>query len=722
DGVATAQNVADAINAAKKAAKTEITANTGEAANATTGNVTLTSTTATDGHTIYDVKLNDKVTLGTGANAVTIDGTAGTVTGLTNKDWTPGVTKAVTGRAATEDQLQKVADAASSQTWNITADKAGTTGAQTGTKKNATVGKDQTVELVAGDNLTINQDERKFTYSLNKDLAGLTSVSVGDGTTETIKLDGATGKVTAKNAVIGGVTVDGDNSHVTGLSNTTWNGTATTGRAATEDQLKAVSDTAKATTDAVNLKFSGDTNTSAGVVNLKDDTFNIVGDGKYVTTDANGKDLTVKVSEAEVKKSAVSAVTVSTDTTDANNPISVTPTTSADGTTKDYKVTIDGTKIANKTNLSYKANDGTAKQVSLADGLNFKNGTLTTASIDDAGVVKYDVNTATITAGTDGTVTGPTTDGVATAQNVADAINAAKKAAKTEITANTGEVANATTGNMTLTSTTAADGHTIYDVKLNDKVTLGTGANAVTIDGTAGKATVGTAVVDGVNNTITTGGANAVSLDGAAGKATIGSSVVDGVNNTITTGGANAVSLDGAAGTVTGLTNKDWTPGVTKAVTGRAATEDQLQKVADAASSQTWNITADKAGTTGAQTGTKKNATVGKDQTVELVAGDNLTINQDERKFTYSLNKDLAGLTSVSVGDGTTETINLDGATGKITAKNAVIGGVTVDGDNSHVTGLSNTTWNGTATTGRAATEDQLKAVADTAKATTDAV
>ena len=722
DGVATAQNVADAINTAKKAAKTEITANTGEAANATTGNVTLTSTTAADGHTIYDVKLNDKVTLGTGANAVTIDGTAGkatigssvvdgvnntittggtnsikvdgatgTVTGLTNKDWTPGVTKAVTGRAATEDQLQKVADAASSQTWNITADKAGTTGAQTGTKKNATVGKDETVELVAGDNLTINQDERKFTYSLNKALAGLTSVSVGDGTTETIKLDGATGKVTAKNAVIGGVTVDGDNSHVTGLSNTTWNGTATTGRAATEDQLKAVADTAKATTDAVNLKFSGDTNTSAGVVNLKDDTFNIVGDGKYVTTDANGKDLTVKVSEAEVKKSAVAAVTVSTDTTDANNPISVTPTTSADGTTKDYKVTIDGTKIANKTNLSYKANDGTAKQVSLADGLNFKNGTLTTASIDDAGVVKYDVNTAAITAGTDGTVTGPTTDGVATAQNVADAINAAKKAAKTEITANTSEAANATTGNVTLTSTTAADGHTIYDVKLNDKVTLGSGANAVTIDGTAGKATVGTAVVDGVNNTITTGG-------------------------------ANTITVDGAAGTVTGLTNKDWTPGVTKAVTGRAATEDQLQKVADAASSQTWNITADKAGTTGAQTGTKKNATVGKDQTVELVAGDNFTINQDERKFTYSLNKDLAGLTSVSVGDGTTETIKLDGATGKVTAKNAVIGGVTVDGDNSHVTGLSNTTWNGTATTGRAATEDQLKAVADTAKATTDAV
>ena len=784
DGVATAKNVADAINAAKKASKTEITANTGEAANATTGNVTLTSTTAADGHTIYDVKLNDKVTLGSGANAVTIDGTAGkaiigtavvngvantittgganavtldgatakvtagvttvdgttgtittggtnsikvdgatgTVTGLTNKDWTPGITKAVTGRAATEDQLQKVADAASSQTWNITADKAGTTGNQTGTKKNATVGKDKTVELVAGDNLTINQNERKFTYSLNKDLANLTSVSVGTGTTETIKLDGATGKITTKNASIGGVTIDGDNNHVTGLANTTWNGTATTGRAATEDQLKAVAETAKTTTDAVNLKFSGNTNTSPGVVNLKDDTLGIIGDGKYVSTDANDKNLTVKVSEAEVKKSAVAAVTVSTDTTDANNPLTVTPTTSADGTTKDYKVTIDGTKIANKTNLSYKANNGTAKQVSLADGLDFTNGTLTTASIDDKGVVKYDVNTASITAGTDGTITGPTTDGVATAKNVADAINAAKKASKTEITANTGEAANATTGNVTLTSTTAADGHTIYDVKLNDKVTLGSGANAVTIDGTAGKAIIGTAVVNGVANTITTGGANAVTLDGATAKVTAGVTTVDGTTGTITTGGTNSIKVDGATGTVTGLTNKDWTPGITKAVTGRAATEDQLQKVADAASSQTWNITADKAGTTGNQTGTKKNATVGKDKTVELVAGDNLTINQNERKFTYSLNKDLANLTSVSVGTGTTETIKLDGATGKITAKNASIGGVTIDGDNNHVTGLSNITWNGTATTGRAATEDQLKAVADTAKTTTDAV
>ena len=681
DGVATAKNVADAINAAKKAAKTEITANTGEAANATTGNVTLTSTTAADGHTIYDVKLNDKVTLGSGTNAVTVDGTTGAITGktatiggvnvngtantiggLSNTTWNGTAT---TGRAATEDQLKAVADAASSQTWNITADKAGTTGNQTGTKKNATVGKDETVELVAGDNLTINQDERKFTYSLNKDLAGLTSVSVGTGTTETIKLDGATGKITAKNAVIGGVTVDGDNHHVTGLANTTWNGTATTGRAATEDQLKAVAETAKTTTDAVNLKFTGDTNTSPGVVNLKDDTFGIVGDGKYVSTDANGKNLTVKVSEAEVKKSAVAAVTVSTDTTDANNPLTVTPTTSADGTTKDYKVTIDGTKIANKTNLSYKANDGTAKQVSLADGLNFKNGTLTTASIDDNGVVKYDVNTASITAGADGTITGPTTDGVATAQNVADAINAAKKASKTEITANTGEAANATTGNVTLTSTTAADGHTIYDVKLNDKVTLGSGANAVTIDGTTGAITGKTATIGGV-------------------------------------------TVNGTANTIGGLSNTTWNG---TATTGRAATEDQLKAVADAAGSQTWEITADKkSGTSGAQTGTKENAKVGKDDKVSLIAGENLTVDQVGKNFTYSLNTDLVKMNSATFE-----------ATG---GKTTVIKGdsiVQTDGNKTNTaTASSNTVANGTKSTETTADGQVIKDGAKSNKSTVD--
>ena len=480
------------------------------------------------------------------------------------------------------------------------------------------------------------------------------------------KMNGDTVEISTKRATI-------DSNATTGAASVTGDD----GLATAKNVADAINKAAKASTDAINLKFAGDTNTSAGVVNLKDDTFGIKGDGKYVTTDADGKNLTVKVSEEEVKKSAVGAVTVSTDTTDANNPLTVTGTTSADGTTKEYKVTIDGTKVAAKTNLSYKANDGTAKQVSLADGLNFKNGNMTTASIDDAGVVKYDVNTETITAGADGTITGPATDGVATAKNVADAINAAKKSSKTEITANDDEAANATTGNVKLTSTTAADGHTIYNVKLNDTLTFGTGANAIVIDGTAGKATIGSAAIDGVNNTITTGGNKAVTLDGTTG--------------TITGKAANigGVTVDGTNNHVTGLANTTWDG---NAVSGRAATEDQLKVVADAAANQTWQITADKdVATSGKQTGTKSDAKVGKDAKVTMIAGENITINQNERDFTYSLNKDLVNMNSASfngTGNNTT-VINGDSITqtaGIQTNTSTAAGNTVADGTKSTAT------------------------------------
>ena len=480
------------------------------------------------------------------------------------------------------------------------------------------------------------------------------------------KMNGDTVEVSTKRATI-------DSNATTGAASVTGDD----GLATAKNVADAINKAAKASTDAINLKFAGDTNTSAGVVNLKDDTLGIKGDGKYVTTDADGKNLTVKVSEAEVKKSAVSAVTVSTDTTDADNPLTVTGTPSADGTTKDYKVTIDGTKVATKTKLSYKANDGSAKQVSLADGLNFKDGTLTTATIDDAGVVKYDVKTAAITAGTDGTITGPATDGVATAKNVADAINAAKKASKTEITANDDEAANATSGNVKLTSTTAADGHTIYNVKLNDTLTFGTGANAIVIDGTAGKATIGSAAIDGVNNTITTGGNKAVTLDGTTG--------------TITGKAANigGVTVDGTNNHVTGLANTTWDG---NAVSGRAATEDQLKVVADAAANQTWQITADKdAATSGKQTGTKTDAKVGKDAKVTMIAGENITINQNERDFTYSLNKDLVNMNSASfngTGNNTT-VINGDSITqtaGTQTNTSTAAGNTVADGTKSTAT------------------------------------
>ena len=65
----------------------------------------------------------------------------------------------------------------------------------------------------------------------------------------------------------------------------------------------------------------------------------------------------------------------------------VAPSNVADLTTFKY----DGNKAATKTPLAYKAN-GVTKTTMLADGLDFTNGSNTTASVDANGVVKYDLN------------------------------------------------------------------------------------------------------------------------------------------------------------------------------------------------------------------------------------------------------------------------------------------------------------------------------------------
>ena len=328
------KQVADDARAAAGSSKTVVTANSGEGANSTTGNISLTSTTAANGQVTYDVKLADKVTVGTAGNAVTVDGTTGKVTA--------------------------------------------------------------------------------------KDGDFSNKVTVGTGSNK-VTVDGADGSVTANTVKAGNVTVNGSNNTITGLSNTTWSGTTTTpDRAATEGQLKQVADVAKSAVDNVTMKYDGD-NGGTQTLALKNGTFNVNGDGQFTETTANATGIQVKVKEAAVKDAAVSAVTVSTDTSNPNNPITVTATPGSHS--MDYKVTFDGTKAAQSTNLSYKANGGSAETVSLSTGLNFKDGNLTTASVAPNGDVKYDVKTATIAvnngmAGLNGN------DGVATAQNVVDAMNA----------------------------------------------------------------------------------------------------------------------------------------------------------------------------------------------------------------------------------------------------------------------------------------------------------
>ena len=165
------------------------------------------------------------------------------ITGLENTTWDPTNKGYVSGRAATEDQLNSVYDTINK---NIEANKV--TGG-----KNITVDKDNKVSLK--DNITLGGDTAANQVNINGDAATITA---GDGANKVV-VDGTNGQVTigeaGKGLVLGNQTVEGtktDNGKdsqsgkfLTGLDNTTWdpaNKGIVADRAATEGQLKNVAD------------------------------------------------------------------------------------------------------------------------------------------------------------------------------------------------------------------------------------------------------------------------------------------------------------------------------------------------------------------------------------------------------------------------------------------------------------------------------------------------
>lgn len=94
------------------------------------------------------------------------------------------------------------------------------------------------------------------------------------------------------------ISFDGKGGYVTGLENKTWdlkNPTVVSGRAATEDQLKAVSDGFNNT-----VKLTGNTGVT-GTQKLNQDnglSFGVVGadNGKYITTTASGSNVVADLS------------------------------------------------------------------------------------------------------------------------------------------------------------------------------------------------------------------------------------------------------------------------------------------------------------------------------------------------------------------------------------------------------------------------------------------
>lgn len=200
------------------------------------------------------------------------------------------------------------------------------------------------------------------------------------------------------------------------------------------------------------------------------------------------------------------------------------------------------------------------------------NGTTSTTRVDGSGL--------TITNGPSITTNGIDA-GSQVISNVADGVKAndavnVSQLKKVETTASQHTTVEAgTSGNVVVTPGTNSDGGKNYTVDLADKVTFGDKtdkSNNVSIDGTKGSITAGDKVsLDGNKGTGTIGGVT-------IGQQTVGTTVKDKDTDKPKSESGNFV---------TGLDNKDWKPEENGIVSGRAATEDQLQKVENNAKSYT---------------------------------------------------------------------------------------------------------------------------------------
>jgi len=275
------------------------------------------------------------------------------------------------------------------------------------------------------------------------------------------------------------------------------------------------------------------------------DTVTVKGDGTNITTSVdNGA---VKVALA--KDLNVDTVTANTVTT-GDTKMDTNGVTIKDGANEATKLTKDGLQI----------NDGGNKAVTInKDGLTIENGPKVTKDGINAGDKKItNVEDGTIAAGSKDAVNGGQ---LHTAMEDIKAQGFGLKAEDGQsVKKPLGEVIDLKgDGNIK----TSVDG-TAIKMSLNDTITLGTDpAKQVKVDGSTGTITAGN-------------GANQVTIDGNTGSVTAGNTVKAG---DVIMGNQNSGGENGNF--VTGLDNKTWNPNNPVAVTGRAATEDQLKAVND---------------------------------------------------------------------------------------------------------------------------------------------
>ena len=470
----------------------------------------------------------DQVVKVEGDNPISLDGKGGYVTGLQNKDWDITNPTVVSGRAATEDQLKKVSDG-----FNNTVKLAGNTG---------------------------NTDTQKLSQA-----GGLSFGVVGANNGQYIKTTASGTDVVADLSDDAKAKLNHTFEVAPGSSNVTVSKDTT-------DPNKTVYKVAVANTPAAGASSTESVVKKAaatGDTNIADVT---VGNGKN-SGDPDAQ-YEVNVSRNAVKDAAREAVTVNNGG-NTDNPITVTPTDDAANHNTSYAVTFDGAKAAKVIPLTYKANGTGDKTVTLEKGLDFTNGTNTTAEIGNDGVVKYNLNK------------------------------------DVDLTKN---------GSLT-----------IGDTKVNNDGLTITGGPSITKTG-----------IDAGNKTIT--------------------NVAPAVN------GTDAVNYDQLKAARTVVTSNDNSVTVNKTTNGDQVTYD-LHVNAAAGTASTWNLKSGVASTTEGTHAGDSTQNIADGKSVTMQAGKNLTVKQTNdgagnTEVAYSLDKNLKDLTSVSTDKVTTKEITLKDPSG----------------------------------------------------------
>ena len=588
--VATGTAGTDAVNV------DQLNAAIGGTAKATTvkakdANVTVTKgTSAETGGREYTVGLGNVVTVGQ-THPVTVNGDAGTVNGLTNTTWDIDNPTVVHGQAATEDQLKTVSDGVKTNKTNITKNANDITNINTTIGKGLNFGGDSGADInkKLGDKLEIKG-------GASADLTDGNIGVVSDGAKLNVKLKkdvdlGPNGSLTINGKTY--VNKDGLNANNQKITNVA-TGTAGTD-AVNVDQLNAaIGGTAKATT-----------------VKAKDANVTVT---KGTSAETGGREYTVGLGNV-VTVGQTHPVTVNGDagtvngltntTWDIDNPTVV----HGQAATEDQLKTVsDGVKT-NKTNITKNANDITNINTTIGKGLNFKgdDATVINKKLGEQLDIKGGADASKLSDGNIGVVSGNGALNIKLAKDVkVDSVttgntvinnNGLTVGGKTYVTnngfnANNQKVTNVADGQVAAGSKDAVNGGQLHDAKnevINKGLRFDADNNSEKTNKLGSKVTV-----NGDNNItteITQTGEDTkigVKLNKDIHVKTV--TATDTVKaGSVTIGGqtvANAAGANETGNYVTGLDNKTWNVTNPTAVSGRAATEDQLKTVTEAINNQ----------------------------------------------------------------------------------------------------------------------------------------